>query len=104
MAVGQRQGIDLALIGGTEPALEVGRPLVVGSRHTRKWAPLINRSAPALHRRNQPGLLENVADRGGGRPTHIGGSAAVAYILLIVVTFVGVTYVNLFRRRATAAV
>ncbi len=76
MAVGQRQGIDLALIGGTEPALEVGRPLVVGSRHTRKWASLINRSAPALHRRNQPGLLENVADRGGSRPTHLGSSAA----------------------------
>jgi hypothetical protein len=34
----------------------------------------------------------------------IGGSAAVAYMLLIVVTFVGVSYVNLFRRRATAAV
>ena len=76
MAVGQRQGIDLALIGGTEPTLEVGRPLVVRSRHTRKWAPLINRSAPALHRRNQPGLLENVADRGGSRPTHLGSSAA----------------------------
>jgi multiple sugar transport system permease protein len=38
------------------------------------------------------------------RALDIGGSAAVAYMLLIVVTFVGVTYVNLFRRRATAAV
>ena len=38
------------------------------------------------------------------RALDIGGSAAVAYILLIVVTFVGVSYVNLFRRRATAAV
>jgi multiple sugar transport system permease protein len=33
------------------------------------------------------------------RSLDIGGSAAVAYMLLIVVTFVGVTYVNLFRRR-----
>jgi multiple sugar transport system permease protein len=33
------------------------------------------------------------------RALDIGGSAAVAYMLLIVVTFVGVTYVNLFRRR-----
>jgi multiple sugar transport system permease protein len=33
------------------------------------------------------------------RTLDIGGSAAVAYMLLIVVTFVGVTYVNLFRRR-----
>jgi len=32
------------------------------------------------------------------RSLDIGGSAAVAYMLLIVVTFVGVTYVNLFRR------
>jgi multiple sugar transport system permease protein len=38
------------------------------------------------------------------RALDIGGSAAVAYMLLIVVTFVGVTYVNLFRRPATAAV
>ncbi|HEV2035325.1 MAG TPA: sugar ABC transporter permease [Candidatus Dormibacteraeota bacterium] len=37
------------------------------------------------------------------RALDIGGSAAVAYMLLIVVTFVGVSYVNLFRRRATAA-
>jgi multiple sugar transport system permease protein len=36
------------------------------------------------------------------RTLDIGGSAAVAYMLLIVVTFVGVTYVNLFRRRVTA--
>ena len=36
------------------------------------------------------------------RALDIGGSAAVAYLLLIVVTFVGVSYVNLFRRRATA--
>jgi multiple sugar transport system permease protein len=36
------------------------------------------------------------------RALDIGGSAAVAYMLLIVVTFVGVSYVNLFRRRATA--
>ncbi|HEY3196212.1 MAG TPA: sugar ABC transporter permease [Candidatus Dormibacteraeota bacterium] len=36
------------------------------------------------------------------RALDIGGSAAVAYMLLIVVTFVGVTYVNLFRRRVTA--
>jgi multiple sugar transport system permease protein len=33
------------------------------------------------------------------RTLDIGGSAAVAYMLLIVVTFVGVSYVNLFRRR-----
>jgi multiple sugar transport system permease protein len=37
------------------------------------------------------------------RALDIGGSAAVAYMLLIVVTFVGVSYVNLFRRRVTAA-
>src|SRR5437870_2765659 len=36
------------------------------------------------------------------RALDIGGSAAVAYMLLIVVTFVGISYVNLFRRRATA--
>jgi len=33
------------------------------------------------------------------RALDIGGSAAVAYMLLIVVTFAGVSYVNLFRRR-----
>ena len=36
------------------------------------------------------------------RALDIGGSAAVAYMLLIVVTFVGIAYVNLFRRRVTA--
>ena len=36
------------------------------------------------------------------RALDIGGSAAVAYMLLIKVTFIGVTYVNLFRRRVTA--
>ena len=36
------------------------------------------------------------------RALDIGGSAAVAYILLLLVTFVGVTYVNLFRRRVAA--
>ena len=36
------------------------------------------------------------------RALDIGGSAAVAYMLLITVTFVGVAYVNLFRRRVTA--
>src|SRR5215472_12478494 len=35
------------------------------------------------------------------RALDIGGSAAVAYMLLIVVTFAGVSYVNLFRRRVT---
>jgi len=38
------------------------------------------------------------------RSLDIGGSAAVAYMLLFVVTFVGITYVNLFRRRVTALV
>jgi multiple sugar transport system permease protein len=36
------------------------------------------------------------------RALDIGGSAAVAYMLLFVVTFVGMAYVNLFRRRVTA--
>lgn len=36
------------------------------------------------------------------RALDIGGSAAVAYMLLFVVTFVGMTYVNLFRRRMAA--
>jgi multiple sugar transport system permease protein len=36
------------------------------------------------------------------RSLDIGGSAAVAYMLLFVVTFVGMTYVNLFRRRVAA--
>src|SRR5438094_5283289 len=36
------------------------------------------------------------------RSLDIGGSAAVAYMLLFVVTFVGITYVNLFRRHVTA--
>jgi multiple sugar transport system permease protein len=38
------------------------------------------------------------------RALDIGGSAAVAYMLLFVVTFVGMTYVNLFRRRVAAMV
>lgn len=37
------------------------------------------------------------------RALDIGGSAAVAYMLLFVVTFVGMTYVNLFRRRVAVA-
>jgi multiple sugar transport system permease protein len=36
------------------------------------------------------------------RALDIGGSAAVAYILLLLVTFVGLAYVNLFRRRVAA--
>lgn len=36
------------------------------------------------------------------RALDIGGSAAVAYMLLILVTFAGVSYVNLFRRRVAA--
>jgi multiple sugar transport system permease protein len=36
------------------------------------------------------------------RALDIGGSAAVAYMLLITVTFVGVSYVNLFRRHVAA--
>src|SRR5262245_58133 len=36
------------------------------------------------------------------RALDIGGSAAIAYMLLFVVTFIGMTYVNLFRRRVTA--
>jgi multiple sugar transport system permease protein len=36
------------------------------------------------------------------RALDIGGSAAVAYMLLFVVTFVGMTYVSLFRRRVAA--
>jgi len=36
------------------------------------------------------------------RALDIGGSAAVAYMLLLLVTFVSVTYVNLFRRRVAA--
>jgi multiple sugar transport system permease protein len=38
------------------------------------------------------------------RALDIGGSAAVAYMLLFAVTFVGMTYVNLFRRRVAAIV
>jgi multiple sugar transport system permease protein len=37
------------------------------------------------------------------RALDFGGSAAVAYLLLFVVTFVGVTYVNLVRQRVVAA-
>jgi multiple sugar transport system permease protein len=37
------------------------------------------------------------------RALDIGGSAAVAYMLLFVVTFVGLSYVNLFRRRVAVA-
>jgi multiple sugar transport system permease protein len=33
------------------------------------------------------------------RSLDIGGSAAVAYMLLILVTFIGISYVQLFRRR-----
>ena len=36
------------------------------------------------------------------RALDIGGSAAVAYMLVFVVTFVGISYVNLFRRRVAA--
>jgi multiple sugar transport system permease protein len=38
------------------------------------------------------------------RAQDLGGSAAVAYLLLILVTFVCVSFVNLIRRRATEAV
>jgi len=38
------------------------------------------------------------------RAQDLGGSAAVAYLLLILVTFVCVSFVNLVRRRATEAV
>src|SRR5262245_42014261 len=38
------------------------------------------------------------------RAQDLGGSAAVAYLLLILVTFVAVSFVNLVRRRATEAV
>jgi multiple sugar transport system permease protein len=34
------------------------------------------------------------------RSLDLGGSAAIAYMLLFLVTFIGVTYVTLFRRRA----
>jgi multiple sugar transport system permease protein len=37
------------------------------------------------------------------RALDIGGSAALAYMLLFVATFAGMTYVNLFRRRVAAA-
>jgi len=36
------------------------------------------------------------------RALDIGGSAAIAYMLLFVVTFIGITYVNLFRHRVVA--
>lgn len=36
------------------------------------------------------------------RALDIGGSAAIAYMLLFVVTFIGICYVNLFRRRVAA--
>jgi multiple sugar transport system permease protein len=36
------------------------------------------------------------------RALDVGGSAAVAYMLVFVVTFVGISYVNLFRRRVAA--
>jgi multiple sugar transport system permease protein len=38
------------------------------------------------------------------RAQDLGGSAAIAYLLLILVTFVSVSFVNLVRRRATEAV
>jgi multiple sugar transport system permease protein len=38
------------------------------------------------------------------RAQDLGGSAAVAYMLLILVTFIAVSFVNLIRRRATEAV
>jgi multiple sugar transport system permease protein len=34
------------------------------------------------------------------RSLDLGGSAAIAYMLLFLVTFIGMTYVTLFRRRA----
>lgn len=37
------------------------------------------------------------------RTLDLGGSAAIAYVLLFVVTFIGITYVNLIRQRATEA-
>jgi multiple sugar transport system permease protein len=37
------------------------------------------------------------------RTLDLGGSAAVAYILLFVVTFLGTSYVNLVRHRVTEA-
>jgi multiple sugar transport system permease protein len=38
------------------------------------------------------------------RAQDLGGSAAVAYMLLILVTFIAVSFVNLIRRQATEAV
>jgi multiple sugar transport system permease protein len=37
------------------------------------------------------------------RTLDLGGSAAIAYMLLFVVTFIGISYVNLLRRRAVEA-
>ncbi len=69
MAVGDRQRIDAPLIAGAEPALEIGRPLLVGRLRRNHKARRIKRRVPApglLHQARSP---ENVADRRGRRPS-----------------------------------
>ena len=73
MTVRYRQRIDSAAIAGSEPAFEVGSPLVIGCRHRRNGSLLVNCPPPSLDRLNQLGPFENVADRRRHRPVGFGG-------------------------------
>ena len=74
VAIRDRQRMDAPAVQRSEPAFEIGGPLVVCRRDRCERTPLMNRSAPALDRCNQSHLLENVADRRGRRPARLGSS------------------------------
>ena len=73
MAVGDRQRVDPALVLGAKPALEVGRPFLVGRLGRDRPRRRIERPASALDRFNEPGPLKNVADRRSCRPILVRG-------------------------------
>ena len=72
VAIRYRQWVDPAAVCRAEPAFEVGGPLVVGRGDRSNGSLLINRPAPPLDRCNQPGLLENAADRRRRWPAGLG--------------------------------
>ncbi len=71
VAVGQRQRVDPAVVAGAEPALEIGRPLVIGGRNRRHRPPPIERRPTP----DQPGPLEDITDRRSRRPAGLGPDA-----------------------------
>ena len=67
VAVGDRQRIDPALVLGAT-TLEVGRPFLVGGLGRNRPPRRIERPTAPLDRLDQPGPLENIADRRSRRP------------------------------------